>query len=64
MDNILHTKDVDAALENLSGLVLTPDTVAICDTGVEMYGIYKKANESRWDLLMTTFYLSRFVTEE
>jgi len=29
MDNILHTKDVDAALENLSGLVLTPDTVAI-----------------------------------
>ena len=41
MDNILHTKEVDLALEATSGMVLTSDTVAIWNEVVKMYGVYK-----------------------
>lgn len=61
MDSILHTKEVDLALEATSGMVLTSNTVAIWNEVVKMYGVYKKANKSRWDLVMTSFTLDNIM---
>lgn len=54
MEAILHTRDIDDALEATAGVVLYPDTVAIHYPVTGMYGIYVKANESRWDLIMSS----------
>lgn len=55
MEEVKHTDDIDEAIKSCAGTVLGFDTVAVWDDVVEMYGIYKKANDSRWDLVMTSF---------
>ena len=57
MDEILTQPDIDHALESTAGVVIDIDTVAIWNEIVKMYGVYRRANEYRWDLFMTTFRL-------
>lgn len=61
MDSILHTKEVDLALEDTSGMVLTSDTVAIWNEDEQMYGIYKNTNKLYWELAMTSFTLDNIM---
>ena len=62
MDNILHTKEVDLALEATSGMVLTSDTVAIWNEVVKMYGVYVKGGgESLWWLKFTSLTLDNIM---
>lgn len=61
MDEVKTTSDIDNALESTAGTVLGFDTVAVWDDVVEMYGIYTKANESRWMLIMTSFTLDNIM---
>lgn len=61
MDEVKSTYDIDTALESTVGTILSVDTVAIWNEVVKMYGVYKKANESRWDLVMTSFTLDNIM---
>lgn len=56
----LHTREVDDAIEGGYGTIIGSDTVAILDR-TEMYSVYKKVNESRWELIMTSFTLENIM---
>lgn len=64
MKSIMHTIDVDEAVEAKAGVIIGVDIVAIIDKSTNLYYVYTKTGDYRWDLVMTTITLGNLMENE